>query len=183
MNPNEARALIGLPPYPGGEKYGSPAINPAGADPNENSPSSAGKTPKSAQSVADKAHEALLHAGILHLLEMESHNLMRAAKTAGNFVNWLDDFYTAKNSKFDKLCASVLGPSITAARSVGIIFDAGACLWNYAKHRHASALEACSNVTVDELPEAIEKLINSQTELVAQGLLATALGSTEWESE
>ncbi len=185
MNPNEGRRMIGLPPYSGGEKYGSPAINPAGADPNENSPSSAGKTPKSPpkgpQNV-ENAHKALLHDRILHLLEREAISIRQAAsgKTEKNFVKWLDEFYL-NEAKLYSLADSVMATSVSAARSVGISFEFFPPLLHYAKHRHSAMLEACSDVTKEQLPDAIEKLINSEPELVAQGLLATALGAEAWD--
>ncbi len=182
--PNEARGLIGFPPYPGGDKYQSPAINPAGANPNENSPSSAGKTPKQPPKGAnnvENAHKALLHDRILHLLECETTRLRHAAKGVKNFVAWLDDFYC--NGKFDVLSAEVMGVGIRAAWSVGINVEFNQSFVKYAKHRHSVLLEACSDVTKEQLPAAIEKLINSEQELVAQGLLATSLGGNEWDSE
>ncbi len=179
LNPNEAREMIGYAPRKGGEMYGSPAINP-----NENSPSSAGKTPKppakEPNNVAN-AHKALLHDRILHLIERETNLLRQAAKGAKNFVEWLDQFYLGARSTFLAVSDSVMETSISASRSIGIHIEFTLPLENYAKHRHAVALDACSDVTKEQLPAAIEKLINSQNELVAQGLLATALGGESWD--
>ncbi len=184
-NPNEAREYLGYKPRTGGETYGSPAINPAGANPNENSPSSAGKTPKQPPKGAnnvENAHKALLHDRILHLLERESISLKQAASGAKNFVKWLDEFYLEDGEcKFGQLVDSVMATSVSASRSAGINIEHAPALAKYAKHRHAVLLSACSDVTKDQLPSAIEKLINTETELVAQGLLATALGGELWD--
>ncbi len=187
-NPNEAREYLGYRPRAGGEVYGSPAITPVN---NENSPSSAGKTPKQppkAPNNVENAHKALLHDRILHLLECETTRLRHAAKSAKNFVKWLDEFYGTDEPyttcKFDSICSDVIEKTVIACMSAGFYhLDCWQSVSKYKKHRHAAILSACSDVTKDQLPEAIEKLINSEPALVAQGILATALGGNEWDSE
>jgi HK97 family phage portal protein len=188
MNPNEGRHMLGLPPYKGGEKYGSPAINPSAA--NENSPSSAGKTPKTAPNKpqnVENAHRDMLFDQLLAVLENESSRLRHAASSARLFVQWLDEFYLGNGGdiapKFVSIANSIMGKSVSACTSIGMNVDKSLALEKYAKHRHSVLLDACSDVTKPELPAAIEKLINSEPELVAQGILATALGGPSWESE
>src|SRR5690606_9643916 len=113
----------------------------------------------------------------LQFIETESHNLARASKSSRNFLNWLDGFYLGDNSKIGVLAESIMGKAIKACCSVGL--DARGvrnAVQRYAKQRHKLCLEACSDVTKEELPAAIEKLIGSEQSLVAEGLLATALG-------
>lgn len=181
LNRNEARRMIGFAPYEGGEKFGSPAINPQ-----TDSPSSAGQRPKEEQNMpqnrlktVENAHRDLLYDRIQHLIERESHNLLRAAKRAKNFVEWLDEFYLGRDdgdSTFALLADSIMGTSVRACLAAG--FDARgllAAVASYAKTRHKLCLEACSSVTQDELPATIERLAGSEAALVAHGLFATAI--------
>jgi HK97 family phage portal protein len=176
-NRNEGRRMLGMPPYAGGEKFGSPAINPQAPQ----QPEDAKASPDNGRprNQVQNAHRELLQDRILHLLECESTRLRHAAKSAKNFVEWLDEFYVNEDSKFAAIADSVMGTSVSASRSAGINVECAPALANYAKHRHATLLEACSNVNKDQLPDAVEKLINSERELVAQGILATSLGGTD----
>lgn len=130
--------------------------------------------------MAQDAHKALLHDRILHFIERENHNLTRAVANARIFTDWLDEFYIGREGAPPTLSAladSIIGPSIRASCSAGL--DArgiAAAVLVYARKRHSTLLEACSEVTKDQLPGAIEKLTNGEQGLVAQGLLATALG-------
>lgn len=184
MNRNEARAMLGLAPYEGGEKFGSPAINPQpkeGEKPVEK-PDTAENIPKPPQNrlpSVENAHRELLCDRIQHLIERESHNLTRAAKSARNFVEWLDEFYLGVNGTpaiVSTLSDEIIGTSVRACLAAGIeARGVHSAVDSYAKTRHKQLLEACSAVNHDELPSAIEKLVSERSTLVAQGLLATAL--------
>ena len=185
--PNEARDKIGLPPYEGGDVFGSPAINPRpqpGKEPAEDEKPP--KTPEKQAENVQNAHRELLYDRILHLVEREGHNLNRAAKNAKNFVEWLDEFYLPSNlrgaeidSQFCHLAKSIVGTSVRACLSAGFqVSGFDRAIANYAKHRHAVLLEACSDVTQAELPATVERVVNTEAELIAQGLLATSIGIT-----
>lgn len=195
LNPNEGRARIGLPPRDGGEVYGSPAINPnpqpqkrpedGKESPDNGRPSNKAEVyPKITRNSAESAHRELLYDRILHFIERESISLKQAAGGAKNFVAWLDEFYlprgpkpTDEVAKIMVLAESLMGKSINACLVVGVDARGMAGALNaYAKKRHAQILEACSTVTKEELPAVIETLAGESTTLVAQGLLATALG-------
>lgn len=182
LNPNEARRMLGYAPRKGGDVYGNPAINPepkAGEKPAE-PPKEPPKTPQNRLTMADNAHRELLYDRIVHLIERESHNMQRAAKSARNFVEWLDEFYLGHDGgepTISTLAESIVGTSVRACLSAGV--DARGVLSavnSYAKTRHKQCLEVCSTVNRDELPAAIDSLTNSDATLVAHGLLATALG-------
>ncbi len=116
------------------------------------------------------------------MLECEATRLRHAAKNAKNFVEWLDEFYIGNGfgSKFHELSSSILDASVRACYTVGM--DASytkLSIADYGKKRHAMILNACSEVTKEQLPNAIEKLINSEPELIAQGILATSLGGID----
>lgn len=194
MNRNEARRMLRLAPYPGGEKFGSPAINPQpkvdgnpedgeGDEKLPRTPVKGPIVPQNRLEVVGNAHRELLFDRLLHFIEREQHNLKRAASRSKIFTKWLDDFYggdvlaSDAEPKIVALCESVMGSSVRACCAAGL--DARGivvAVANYAKTRHAQLLEACSNVTKDELPAVIEKLVGDNQSLVAQGLLATALG-------
>ncbi len=184
MNRNEARRLIGLAPYEGGEKFGSPAINPQPkegekpADPpdtGENVP----KPPQNRLKTVENAHRELLFDRIQHLIEREGISLKQAANGAKNFVRWLDEFYVGRDgaaSSLSTLAESIMGTSVRACLAAGIeARGVHSAVDSYAKTRHKQILEACSAVNHDELPTAIERLVGDRSTLVAQGLLATAL--------
>jgi HK97 family phage portal protein len=190
MNRNEARKLIRLPPYPGGDKFGSPAINPQTDEKKEaeEPPKPAPKTPQNRISNVSNAHRELLLDRLLHFIERESMSLKQAASGAKNFVKWLDEFYggdvstNGSEPKIVGLSNTILGSSVRACLAAGL--DArgiAISVARYAENRHAQLLEACSTVTKAELPAVIEKLTGEDRTLVAQGLLATALGSQETE--
>ncbi len=136
----------------------------------------------------NNAHRELLFDRILHLLECENTRLRHAAKNSKNFVSWLDDFYKPdyenfRAAKFGDMAVDIMQGSVRAAQTVGICCEYSIPVSRYSLQRHAALLEACSDVTKDELPSAIEKLINSEPQLVAQGILASALGGHRWDSE
>ena len=187
--PNEARDKIGLPPYEGGDVFGSPAINPRPQPGKETveDEKPPEKPEKDAETVQN-AHKELLYDRILHLLECEGTRLRHAAKNATKFVEWLDNFYGRYNKDgttvltddtgFFVLTRSVVAKSLDACRESGMqVSGMNNVILKYAKHRHAVLLDACSDVTQADLPAAVERVINSETELVAQGLLATAMGT------
>jgi HK97 family phage portal protein len=243
MNRNEARLLIRLPPYPDGEKFGSPAINPAegqnpealtakaigdilqslylavvngvispnearaiarqaGADlPDlpgdagevqykeervETTPEPAKTEPQNRSFDVQAAHRELMYDHILSFVEAESNYLTRAASRAKNFTAWLDEFYLGnaeQPAKIQELSDTIMGSSVKACLAAG--FDARGVantVAKYAKQRHKLCLEACGNVTQEELPATIKTLVGSNKSLVAQGLLATALGGQTWDS-
>lgn len=178
MNPNEARRTIGLPPYPGGDKFANPAINPKPGE-GEEKPEASPKPPQNRLTSMENAHKDLLYDRIQHFIEVENRNLKRAAKSVGNFVEWLDQYYLGRDvdqPSIMQLADSILQPTIRACTSAG--FEARGVFWtviNYTRTRHKQLLEVCSTVTKEELPTAIEKLVGERSTLVAQGLLATAL--------
>lgn len=176
MNRNEGRRMIGLPPYEGGDKFGSPAINPQSSDGKESPDNGRPAGAKTEHMAVNNTHRALLYDRVLHLIECESTRLRHAAANTKNFLAWIDDFYLG-GFKMLALAKSIMGPSLSACSAVGMEcrgFDNAIAA--YAKKRHAQCLEACSNVTKEGLPDAIEALIGSEQSLIAQGLLATALG-------
>lgn len=182
LSPNEVRRKMGMPPYDGGDEYGSPHINP-NPEGKTDAPFAEEKPaePQNRLLNMQNAHEALLLDHMLVFLKRESISLAQAAKESTNFIRWLDDFYGADDwsaaPKIVALCETVMGSSIRASCAAGV--DArgiAISIENYAKSRHSQLLDLCSTVTKEQLPEAIEKLNQSERTYIAQGLLATALG-------
>ena len=181
INPNEGRRMLGKPPRDGGEVYGSPAINPNQKGPEDGAESPDNGRPENR--LATEAHRELLLDRMLHFLECESSRLRHAAANVKNFVEWLDDFYLPRGpkpsdevAKITALASSVMESSLRACASAGLdVRGVSSALASYARNRHKQCLEACG-VPKSELPAAIERIIGTEQHLVAQGLLATAIG-------
>lgn len=190
INPNEGRRMLGKPPREGGEVYGSPAINPNPQRPEDGAESPDNGRPENvAPKSSIKAHQELLLGLVLHVLECESTRLQHAASNprniqdAKNFVDWLDKFYLGDGDecppRFIEMSEKVVGNCIRACHEHGIDTRGIApALANYAKTRHKQCLEA-AGVPQGELPSAIERIIGTDQHLIAQGLLATAIGGTQ----
>jgi HK97 family phage portal protein len=180
LNPNEGRAKLRLPPREGGDEYGSPAINPNPKRPEDGKESPDNGRPKGA--TTKNAHRELLHDHILVLLKRESLALNDAAAGAKLFIKWLDEFYLPADGSEPKIVAlfeTVMGTTIRACCAAGLdVRGFKVSILNYASKRHAQLLEACSSVTKEQLPATIKQFSNSNQSLIAQGLLATALGET-----
>lgn len=181
INPNEGRRMLRLPPRPGGEEYGSPAINPRPSD-GENAPSkqkNATESPKpEITSPINIAHRELLVDRASHLIECEATRLRHAAHSAPNFVAWLDEFYLGSGgkSKFQSIYESVMSKSVKAACSAGIpAHETGAAVNAWGLHRRRSILDACSLVTRDSLPEMVESFIVRNPSEVAEQIILTVL--------
>lgn len=195
MNRNEARKLLGLAPYEGGERFGSPAINPQQdendtpesedepSETTEETPENGSLEPENrvlapVNGHARHAMQELLAHHIEVVLQREHDTVSRAAKGAKNFVKHLDKFYI--DGGFGEMAESIISTSVRASCASGL--DARCvpiALENYAKSRHSQLLELCSHVTKDELPKAIAELSGVDRSVVAHGLLASALGITE----
>lgn len=185
MNRNEARRMIRLPPYTGGNKFGSPAINPIDKPEPANEPEPKGDNPPPTNRLTamSDAHEMLLLDHLMVFLKREDICLKQAAKESSNFVKWLDDFYGGQNPpkgvtpQIVSLCDTIMGTSIRASCAAGLDARGVAlAVGGYAEQRHAQLLSACDSVTKEELPAAVDKLAMNERTLVAQGILATALG-------
>lgn len=182
MNRNEGRRWFRLPPYPGGEKFGSPAINPqkdvqgtpnAEKEPEsgEESADNGGKPPM--PNVRDAVSEALV-SSLEHVIERENHALQRAAKGAKNFVEWLDSFYldNGEPSLLSQSLTSIAGKNVAAATVVGVnVQDLTSKVTVYGMKRRRLLLEACSHVTAGELVGAVDALMVSDPAVVARQFL------------
>lgn len=186
LNPNEARGrYLRLPPYAGGEVYGSPHINPAkdkevspSTTKNDDSPADTPKTPATdGTSTAYAAHRDLLVDRAAHLIECETSRLRHAASTAPNFVAWLDEFYQGGGkSKLHSIYDAVMGKSVSAACSAGLpAHDMEATVAAWGLHRRNMILEACSLVSRDGLVEMVESFIVHKPQETAEQLLLTVL--------
>lgn len=165
MNPNEGRKLIGLPPYEGGEKYGSPAINPNSN--NENSPSSAGKTPKTPPNGPNAGETK---SKLANAIDNEAAMLRAAAKSKKNFIGWLDAFYGRPGHRgsvtdiFDKWLPENSLPKPKMRRLAGRLNS-----WAYA--RRESLLDLSSVTKADGLAAAVEVFALDSAADIADELL------------
>lgn len=177
MNRNEGRRWFRLPPYEGGEKFGSPAINPQREEsetPAKEPPEDDDEPAEDKEASVRTAVEDALLASLAHAIERENHALTRAAKGAKNFVGWLDSFYLPNGapSLLEQSIETIAGKNVTAATVVGLnVADLRSNVSIYGLKRRKMLLEACSHVTADELRGAVTSLITSDPAVVARQLL------------
>lgn len=183
INPNEGRRMLGLPPYSGGELYGSPAINPR-----KDTPASGGETAEAAEPKApaatNQAHRALLMDRVTHLIEREQRIAGKQATDARNFVSWLDSFYGGElrylqDTKFAAMTGEIIYPAVEACREFGLHSSQRLimALDRYAKERHETLLESAGAATKEELPRLVDLINSRPPELVASDILTEALDS------
>ena len=130
MNPNEARKKLDLNPYEGGDEYENPAITPG----------SPGGT-----SVEDANRQAVL-AHLTHMIKTESHKVLFAAGK-GNYLNWLDKFYSGWESKLGESIES-LGGSRDVAKE-------------HCEESKNQLIELAGTVTQDGIAEAVSELVDT----------------------
>jgi hypothetical protein len=184
-NPNEMRRWFRLPPYPKGNEFGSPAINPRSDEPKSDpeQPETPPRDTKLSRSDgggtnARSAHHELLLDRATHLIDCESTRLRHAASNASNFVAWLDEFYIGGDepSKFACIYKSVVEKSVKAACSAGIpAHELASAVNAWGLHRHKAILEACSIVTRDSLPGMVESFVIRSPAEIAEQILLTVL--------
>lgn len=186
MNRNEGRRYFRLPPYEGGERFGSPAINPQkDVQPNvgENRPSSDENQPESGlNSVKNAAKRAIIER-LEHVLKKESVSLSQAAAGSKNFVVWLDSFYSSSGDKqatvldvFDAIMPTHLETAVAAGLGVDYVRPT---VQAWALSRKRSLLEACSAVTAEQLGECVKGFVIADAAALAEQLITTALGDDD----
>lgn len=160
--PNEVREWFELNPYEGGDEYANPVITPgaAGAAGSgaENGPPAAGE---------DQARAALV-ARFAPLVAVEANRIRAAAAKSGNFLAWLDRFYSEPR---------FLG---TLRRAV---VGVGGEAWYALDHADASKrelLELTSRCTAAELAGKVEQLTAAwpaRAEALAHAILSGGMDS------
>ena len=173
MNPNEAREKLGMAPYPGGDEYGSPAINPRDESESEESPPDESPDPEDPRV---SAHRKLLLERANRFLKNEAMMLGRAAEGAKNFLEWVDEFYSGEKPKIDGHFEECMGPALEASETIGIQ-SAGARLnlRSYRQQRRDQILSLTDHVTQGALPAAISALSPNDTTAAALGLLVNVV--------
>lgn len=160
MNRNEARAMIGLPPYEGGEVFGSPAINPRR------------ERAENRLRAARRAIRQLLEERVAHVLECEQSRAVHAAHESRHFAAWVDEFFAADGrGKLLALARRALSGAPRAARLVGR--DVATILERVREHASSQhrALRACANATSRaDLVAAVERHYAARRASAAQFL-------------
>ena len=182
LNRNEGRRYFRLPPYSGGERFGSPAINPQkdfNGDTEEKTPDNEPKGDDGKQIAVRTALKDSLLERLEHVIQIESSELMKAAKGAKNFVGWLDSHYQhddGNESKLMKLYDSVMNKHIVAAELAGIsTLDLRPMVHSWALQRHKTILEACSLVEKSQLQDCIRAFVVANPGDVANQLVSVSL--------
>lgn len=135
-SPNEARELLDMNPYDGGDEYANPAITPGSGD---------------TKSEPDEQADNAVRDRIRHLVGVEKKRVLAAAKTNPNFCDWLDSFYS--NWK------------VTLSRAVIAMGGTEYLATDHCIVSHGDLLELAGRIT-DELswPSAVESHLSSWTE-------------------
>ena len=95
LSPNEAREMLDLNPYEGGDAYENPAVTPGAATDEEDE-----EDEEQEEETVEPMDQPANRARIEHLLGVEAGKVVDAAKQSvrkgKNYMEWLDDFYDAK---------------------------------------------------------------------------------------
>lgn len=143
INPNEARGMLDMNPYEGGDEYVNPNTIAKGDL----------QQPATQQPKPDPAQQtAAIKSRIDHMITVECQRITDAAAKATsdglNFVQWLDNFY--EKNWGPKLAAVFTELSLDASRALA---------WcDESKHR---LLDCCDYSTVETLPENVAKCVFS----------------------
>jgi hypothetical protein len=137
-SPNEARALLDMNPYEGGDVYQNPAITVHDTDDPEDATS-------------DAAENAIRHR-IAHLIGIESKRVATAT-TSKNYCDWLDKFYVGWQTRIADAIVSIC-PEMSDGRADEIA--AGHC-----EQSKEILLDAAGRATPDSLSAEVSECVAS----------------------
>ena len=141
MNPNEAREMLDLNPYEGGDEYTNPNTTSSKPD---NGAGGAANQPDPLKPKENKAIAA--HFG--HLFGVEANRVTSGAEKATNFIEWLDNYY-AKN--FEPMLADNF-------EAMGLDREFATTHCSESKRR---LLEVCDYSKTDTLVANVSKCVSS----------------------
>jgi hypothetical protein len=181
---NECRKLENLDPVDGGDVYlvqgamvpldddgkpesafVNPTKSPAGAMPDseddtDTEPESDTTTTQAEQIKAVSVSvKRLITQNLSRMLTKEEKAMEFAAKKPGNFCDRVDEFYSAHRT----MLVDAVGESVTALNNCGYEIDMGAVAAQWVNDGKALMLDAAGAATPDELPEAVQRVIQSKT--------------------
>jgi hypothetical protein len=151
LNPNEARAVLEMNPYEGGEYYMNPATS-SGADQMGNAAEDAEDendledsaesdlvdSPNDKNSKAIKSH-------LSHLLTVEKNRLIDASKSPNKFLAFMDKFYP----KFEE----------TLNRGIAQYCDNSKIAMHWCKDSRRLLMTICDNVTAEDFEAKLKEEI------------------------
>lgn len=163
---NECRKTENLDPVPGGDVFlVQGAMVPLGDDGKPISEfvsggatPDAGKPAKQMNAVAGSVQQ-IFSRDLAFLLTKESNRMRSFAKNPADFVDKVDEFYTAHRTMF----VDVVSVSATALRECGYEIDTGAIAAQWVNDGKALMMDAAGAATPTELPEAVQRVIESTT--------------------
>ena len=146
LSPNEARSMLDMNPYTGGDKYENPNTIARGVE----EPKESDDDKKDQKS--DPAEDAATRSRIAHMIDVECKKVVESAGKAAakgfNFVSWVDDFYE-KN----------WGPKLESVFSeLGLEPERATDWCRISKDR---LLSCCDYSTIETLAENVEKCVFS----------------------
>jgi HK97 family phage portal protein len=172
MSRNECRKLENLDPVEGGDVYLVQGAmvpldesgKPESAFVNPTTPSTPADTTSSTQSASVISSVAvsvqrIIASDLSRMLTKEAKAMESYAKKPGNFVDQVDEFYAAHRD----MVIDVVTESVTAFNSCGHELSRDTLAATWVHEGKSLILEAAGNATATELPEAVQRVIQSKT--------------------
>lgn len=145
MSKNEARELEDWEPYPGGDEFKNPAINPSESKPEPE------EKPEAKQAATRLMENHRKAASLKDINEVRM-----AAKESKNFIQWIDMRYS-EGGGFDQSCIDVIGPAselLQAMGFVGLEDTAWQSGWRIESKRRL--FKVCDQTTADRLVDSVK---------------------------
>lgn len=187
--------LIRKPPYAGGEKFGSPAINPqpeSGTDEETPDETPSEEPETTVENAANDKLQVSPASDIQAYLEQrnvvirmvrfsvkrEQKTLSKMASGGGNFMQWLDSFYGLDETPYPDVLA-VFRIQCVALKDAGVRKKSVAALTRelreWARERKAMLVEIASNTTKDMLAGAVNFLVMENATEIAYTIINKAI--------
>ena len=144
INPNEARDMLDMNPYEGGDEYTNPNTTSSKPD---NGAGGAANTPDPAKTKDNGTSSRATVAHFEYLFGVEANRILKNSKTSPNFLEWMDSFYSKwEGNLADNMEAVGLDRELASAHCIE------------SKRR---LLEVCDYSTQENLAENVEKCVSN----------------------
>ena len=144
INPNEARQILDMLPYEGGDEFANPAITPGQGGQDEQDEEQEEQEPESEEATNRKA----LVNHMRHMIGVEINHVVKAAGNKRNYIGWLEQFY---NAKFQT----------TLARALELFDGVDVIAESYCQQSLQELIEVAGSVTQDGLADAVAEHTSS----------------------
>ena len=136
-SPNEARELLDMNPYPGGDTYENPAISPGAGD--------GDKDEDNDKDAPEDANKAAIRAHLRHMIGVEANRVLASAGNKRNYSGWAESFYVEWEVTFANSIESLGGDRELAT--------------THCHDSQTELLEIFSSVPPDGLADAVSEMV------------------------